>query len=76
MKECLKCHRLLDENLFGNDVSRSDGKQHYCKDCRRKDYRERKGIGLTALLSYSDEELADTLRKRGWNVTPPQTEEG
>lgn len=76
MKECLKCHRMLPDEAFSKDPYHSDGLHRYCKACRRRHYRERSGRGTSRLDDYSDEELAYTLRKRGWNVTPPHTEEG
>lgn len=44
MKRCSKCQLYLTLDRFANDSSAKDGKQTYCKDCRRvysKTYREK-----------------------------------
>lgn len=35
MKRCPSCQRELDVSCFGKNVSKKDGLQNYCKDCRK-----------------------------------------
>jgi hypothetical protein len=40
MKECNKCHRLLDKSQFCKHRHNKDGLSYTCRDCRKK-YQER-----------------------------------
>ena len=45
MKECAKCHRMLDESEFYISRKTKDGLQSYCKSCQKEDLKERMGGG-------------------------------
>ena len=72
MKKCLKCGKDLPETNYGKDLKRQDGLTPYCKACRRKYYRQISGKGRRPLAYYSDAELTDELRSRGWEVISPE----
>lgn len=43
MKECTKCHRMLDESEFYISRKAKNGLQSYCKSCQKEDLKERMG---------------------------------
>lgn len=42
LKECLKCHRLLNESNFNKNKAKKDGLTIYCKDCIKDYYEQNK----------------------------------
>ena len=87
-KVCKDCGRELPISEFQRQAKSRDGYMHICKDCKKKRVivgvtREEnahleklfpKGIDVTSELHiYTDEELVQELRTRGWEVVCTKT---
>lgn len=57
-KKCVKCGRKKALVLFYNDSSRSDGRQPYCKACRRPEDRRYHLTGTAIVRDASSYENA------------------
>jgi hypothetical protein len=77
LKQCTKCkeHKALD--LFGNNKSKKDGKQHYCKSCHAANGRayykantEKAAAKNRAYHKANPEKAA--ARNRAWNEANPE----
>lgn len=77
MKECTKCHRLLDEKEFYVKRSTTDGLQSWCKDCVKARGRLRNGTTgeyrtldkvytNPNLAVFTPRQLIDELKARGY----------
>ena len=76
MKECAKCHRMLDESEFNINRKAKDGLQSYCKSCQKEDFRKRTGGGKfrkvftnPELAPFTPRQLMDELKARGYSGT-------
>lgn len=76
MKECTKCHRMLDESEFYISRKAKDGLQSYCKSCQKEDLKERMGGGKfrkvftnPRLAPFTPRQLMDELKARGYSGT-------
>ena len=76
MKECTKCHRMLDESEFYISRKAKDGLQSYCKQCKNEYYKERTGGGKSrkvftnpGLAPFTPRQLMDELKARGYSGT-------
>jgi hypothetical protein len=45
MKECSKCHKVLEDSCFYKNPRNKDGLQTMCKDCQKEYNKTRKGGG-------------------------------
>lgn len=72
MKECSKCHRVLEDSCFYKKEGTPDGLQYVCKDCQKEYVRERSkkrkriGVGNPALADFTPRQLIEELRTRGY----------
>lgn len=73
VKKCSKCRRELPLTEFYNSKSMSDGKDCYCKDCRKLKQKEiynhrlgRTNGGNPALADFTPRQLIEELRARGY----------
>lgn len=76
MKECKRCHRILDESEFYISRKAKDGLQPYCKQCQNECYKERMGRGKyrkvftnPELAPFTPRQLMDELKARGYSGT-------
>ena len=89
MKVCKKCGRELPAEAFNRHAKSRDGLQPYCRECQRetaKAGRPKKAQPAPAtpmvtvegpyfedLRNYTDHDLAQELRRRGYDVTCKKT---
>ena len=74
-KVCKLCGRELPLHEFGRDARTADGLQVYCRECskqammrtRRAKVEKDKERATYGLASFSDEELFNELRRRGFS---------
>lgn len=46
MKECSRCHKVLEDSCFYKNTRNKDGLQTMCKDCQKEYNKIRKGGGV------------------------------
>lgn len=73
-KKCSKCGRILPVSEFGRHHKTKDGYQPVCRECRSKAQSRKKKAEPAAddkpdLSAFSDAQLWDELKARGWAVT-------
>ena len=57
MKECSRCHKVLEDSCFYKNTRNKDGLQTMCKDCQKEYNKIRKGGGMKS-KSYTNPDLA------------------
>jgi len=69
MKYCPACGQILPNEQFHRSGARYDGLSSYCKPCMAKKQHDSKVRLREAAARQSDEQLAEMLRARGYEVT-------
>lgn len=57
MKECSRCHKVLEDSCFYKNPRSKDGLQTMCKNCQKEYNKIRKGGGMKS-KSYTNPDLA------------------
>lgn len=65
-KKCAKCGRELPLDEFNRSTSAKDGRQSYCKECKKAIYQAvKEGEWENPLAPFTTKQLAAELKRRG-----------